>query len=170
MKRTSLLLALICSVMVTTAPAMADGDFFVVAGGGPSGKVLKTQVLTSLSYISESNLGTNSWAKLDSPQWAYTKLSPTSYLVITYHDTFNAIGGWSFYQLRVNDQASVVGQDGAYLAVYNGWDVSGVTGVWSGLPKGDVNLSIWHRQYGCTYCARSNGGFYTSVTVMEIEK
>jgi hypothetical protein len=150
------------------APAWGD-DFYVIAGGGTSGKVLKTQVFTSHSSSPDVNLGTSSWAKLDDPQWTYTKLSPTSYLVITYHDTMYGAGGWSYYQLRVNDLPGVAGGESAYLAVCNNWNVSGANGVWSGLPQGDLNLSIWHRQYGCTYCARSNGGFTTSVTVMEIE-
>ena len=40
-----LLLALVFSVMVTTAPALADGDFYVVAVGGGVGTKI-----TSLPY------------------------------------------------------------------------------------------------------------------------
>ena len=72
------------------APAWGD-DFYVIAGGGPSGKVLKTQVFTS-STINDT-VGTGDWAKLDSPQWTYTKLSATSYLVITYQDNLQCAGG-----------------------------------------------------------------------------
>ena len=66
------------------APAWGD-DFYVIAGGGPSGKVLKTQVFTS--NTTNTTVGTDTWAKLDDPQWTYTKLSATSYLVITYQDS-----------------------------------------------------------------------------------
>jgi hypothetical protein len=163
------MVALGLALCLAAAPAPAD-DFYVIAGGGPSGKVLKTQVFTNTPISSNNYLGTSSWTKLDHPQWTYTKLSSTSYLVITYQDTINGNGGWSFYQLRVNDLPSAAGESGAFLAVYNNWNVSGAIGVWSGLPKGEVNLSIWHRQSGCTVCLQSNGGFTTSVTVMEIEK
>jgi len=151
------------------APAHAD-DFFVIAGGGPSGKVLKTQVFTTFNTGAHFYLGTSNWAKLDNPQWTYTKLSPTSYLAITYRDTIYGTPSWSEYQLRVNNLPSVAGADGAFLAVASGWHVSEANGVWSGLPKGDLNLSIWHRQFSCTDCAQGNGGFTTSVTVTEIEK
>ena len=74
---------------------------------GPSGKVLKTQVFTS--NTTNNTVGNGTWAKLDSPQWTYTKLSATSYLVITYQDVLGRTGGFSFYQLRVNDLPSVAG-------------------------------------------------------------
>lgn len=46
MKRTFLLLSLVFSVVVTTAPVQADGDFYVVAAGGGVGKPI-----TSLPII-----------------------------------------------------------------------------------------------------------------------
>jgi hypothetical protein len=154
------------------APAWGD-DFYVIAGGGPSGKVLKTQVFTS-STINDT-VGTGDWAKLDSPQWNYIKLSATSYLVITYQDNLQCAGGFSFYQLRVNDQPNVAGEWAALLfcnstGTTQTWNVSGATGVWSGLPKGEVKLSIWHRQSDCTVCTQNAWGWTTNVVVMEIEK
>ncbi len=78
------------ALCLAAAPAWGD-DFFVVAGGGTSGKVLKTQVFTS--NTTNNTLGSdNAWAKLDSPQWSYTKLSATSYLVITYQDSIYCAG------------------------------------------------------------------------------
>jgi hypothetical protein len=159
------MVALGLALCLATAPASAE-DFFVVAGGGTSGKVLKTQVFTS--HTTNDTLGTSNWEKLDSPQWTYTKLSATSYLVITYQDCIHGTGGWSYYQLRVNDQPSVAGAWGALLATPS-FNIYGTTGVWLGSPKGDVNLSIWHTQSGCTDCAQNYGGFTTNVTVMEIE-
>jgi hypothetical protein len=146
-------------------PAWGDG-FFVVAGGGLSGKVLKTQVFTS--NVNNTTQGTDVWAKLDSPHWTYTKLSATSYLVITYQDSISGIDGWSFYQLRANELVSSAGVDGAFL-VTSYWNVYGATGVWPNLPKGAVNLSVWHRQVGCTACQQGAYGGATSVVVMEIE-
>ena len=154
------------------APAWGD-DFFVIAGGGTSGKVLKTQVLTSNTQ--NTTLGTHDWAKLDSPKWTYTKLSATSYLVITYQDNLACTGGYSVYQLRVNDQPSVAGAGAAQLfccAYYNtynmAWNTCMATGVWMQVPKGDVTLSIWHAQLDCTVC-KQNPGATTTVIVMEIE-
>jgi hypothetical protein len=148
------------------APAWGD-DFYVIAGGGPSGKVLKTQVFTS--NTTNPTVGNDSWARLDSPQWSYTKLSATSYLVITYQDSLWCDSGNSFYQLRVKDQPSVAGINGAVLLCNLGWKIYGATGVWTGLPKGEVDLSIWHFQSGCTACQQGAGGWATSVTVLEIE-
>jgi hypothetical protein len=146
-------------------PAHAD-DFFVIAGGGTAGKVLKTQVFTSTTP--NNTLGTADWGKLDSPHWTYTKLSATSYLVITYQDSLYCTGGWGFYQLRVNDQASVAGLNGALLVAGANWNIYGATGVWPNLPKGEVTLSVWHRQSDCTACQQGMG-WTTNVTVMEIE-
>ena len=173
MKRRFLfMLALGLALCLTGAPAWGD-DFYVIAGGGPSGKVLKTQVFTS--HTTNTTLGTGTWAKLDSPQWTYTKLSATSYLVITYQDILACTGGNSFYQLRVNDQPSVAGEGGALLFCsafnhnYNmAWNACMATGVWPQVPKGDVTLSIWHAQLDCTACTQ-NAGAATSVIVMEIE-
>jgi hypothetical protein len=153
---------------LTAAPAWGN-DFYVIAGGGPSGKVLKTQVFTSTSY--NGTLGSSVWAKLSHPQWTYTKLSATSYLVITYQDGLycTGTGGWGAYQVRVNDQPSVAGVSGAMLVSFNALIHSGATGVWTNLPKGDVNLSIYHMQQGCTECLQNPGMFKTNVTVMEIE-
>ena len=81
------------ALCLTWAPAWGD-DFYVVAGGGPAGKVLKTQVFTS--NTTNNTMGTDVWAKLDGPQWTYTKLSATSYLVITYQDSIYCTGGWVF--------------------------------------------------------------------------
>ncbi len=151
------------------APAWGD-DFYVIAGGGPSGKVLKTQVFTS--NTTNDTLGDVTLAKLDSPQWTYTKLSATSYLVITYQDVLGRTPdtGVSFYQLRVNDLPSVAGFAAGWVVCkeYQGW--YGVSGVWQQLPKGDVNLSIWHWQAGCTTCVQNLGTWTTNVTVMEIEQ
>ncbi|MBU4231552.1 MAG: hypothetical protein KKD99_04605 [Proteobacteria bacterium] len=160
------MVALGLALCLTGAPAWGD-DFYVIAGGGPSGKVLKTQVFTS--DTTNNTLGTDTWAKLDSPQWTYTKLSPTSYLVITYQDSISSTGGWGFYQLRVNDLASVAGINAALLVASPTWNIYGATGVWSGLPKGEVNLSIWHWQSGCSACAQGANGWTTNVVVMEIE-
>lgn len=168
MERKIGLLTLIGVLLLSASAAWAQSGYYVIAGGGPSGKVLKTQVFTSDSI--NSTLGTGSWSKLASPQWTYTKVSPTSYLVITYRDSISCVGGYSFYQLRVNDQPSVAGENAARLLCNaNDWNMSEATGVWTGLPKGNVNLSIWHLQAGCTACTQNNGGFTTTVTVMEIE-
>lgn len=172
MKRLSLfMVALGLALGLAGAPAWGD-DFYVIAGGGTSGKVLKTQVFTSSSQ--NNTLGTQAWAKLDYPQWTYTKLSATSYLVITYQDILDCMGGSSFYQLRVNDQPSVAGEGGALLlcsAYYTdtiAWNACMATGVWQQVPKGEVTLSIWHFQVNCTACTQ-NRGITTSVIVMEIE-
>lgn len=148
------------------SPAWGD-DFYVIAGGGQSGKVLKTQVFTSNTI--NNTLGTGTWAKLSTPQWTYTKLSATSYLVITYQDSLWCNGGWGYYQLRVNDLVNVAGGNGALLAGTSTWNIRGATGVWPGLPKGEVDLSIWHTQTDCTDCVQNAGGFTTNVVVMEIE-
>ena len=87
------MVALGLALCLTGAPAWGD-DFYVIAGGGTSGKVLKTQVFTS--NTTNNTLGTGTWAKLDSPQWTYTKLSATSYLVITYQDSLWCTGGYEF--------------------------------------------------------------------------
>jgi hypothetical protein len=172
-RRFLVMLALGLALGLAGAPAWGD-DFFVIAGGGTSGKVLKTQVFTSSTQ--NKTQGTSDWAKLDSPLWTYTKLSATSYLVITYQDNLSCTGGMSVYQLRVNDQPSVAGAGAALLfcnAFYNtynmAWNTYGATGVWSELPKGDLTLSIWHAQVSCTACTQNPGGV-TSVIVMEIEK
>jgi len=167
------IVALGLALCLTWASAWGD-DFYVIAGGGPSGKVLKTQVFTSATQ--NKTLGTSDWAKLDSPLWTYTKLSATSYLVITYQDNLACTGGYSAYQLRVNDQPSVAGAGAAQLfccAYYNNynmaWNTCMATGVWTGVPKGDVPLSIWHAQLDCTEC-KQNPGATTTVIVMEIEQ
>jgi hypothetical protein len=160
------MVALGLALCLTGAPAYGD-DFYVIAGGGSSGKVLKTQVFTSNSQ--NNTVGTDTWAKLDDPQWTYTKLSPTSYLVITYQDSLKCNPGYGVYQVRVNDLVNVAGENAAMLVGSVTWNLWGATGVWSGLPKGNANLSIWHRQSGCTACVQNFGGFTTNVTVMEIE-
>ena len=109
MKRKYWLLLLGCAVLLNIGSATADDGFYVIAGGGRSGKVLKTKVFTS--NLQNTTLGTDTWAKLDSPQWTYAKLSSTSYLVITYQDALamqvGSPSGFkdaiSCYQLRVND-------------------------------------------------------------------
>ena len=160
------MVALGLALCLTGAPAWG-ADFYVVAGGGTSGKVLKTQVFTS--NTTNSTLGTETWATLDAPQWNYTKLSATSYLVITYQDSVYCTGGYGYYQLRVNDLVSAAGINGALLVGTAVWNIRGATGVWSGLPKGEVNLSIWHFNSGSTACTQNGAGWTTSVTVMEIE-
>ena len=106
--------------------------------------------------------------KTDDKQ-AFPTFKVSGWVKVTYQDTIYGAGGWSFYQLRVNDLASVAGGDGAQLAAWNSWSVSGAKGVWPGLPKGELNLSIWHRQSDCSACEQNSGGFTTNVTVMEIE-
>ena len=167
MKRHFLVMvALGLALCLTGAPAWGE-DFYVVAGGGSSGKVLKTQVFTS--NTTNNTVGTEYWAELDSPKWTYTKLSATSYLVITYQDSIRCDDGWGFYQLRVNGQASAAGVNAAVLVGSSFWQINGATGVWQGVPKGNVNLSIWHWQSGCEACAQGANGWPTNVTVMEIE-
>ena len=162
------MVALGLALCLAGAPAWGD-DFYVIAGGGQAGKVLKTQVFTSKTQ--NATLGTNVWEKLSDPQWSYTKLSATSYLVITYQDVLGRepSTGSSVYQFRVNDLPSVAGASAGWVVCKESQGWYGVSGVWSGLPKGDVNLSIWHNQSGCTYCTQNLGGFTTNVTVMEIE-
>ena len=168
MKRLSLfMVALGLALGLAGAPAWGD-DFYVIAGGGTSGKVLKTQVFTS--NTENNTLGTGTWAKLDYPQWTYTKVSATSYLVITYQDSVFCLGGNGFYQLRVNGQPSVAGDRAAVLIANEAWKICGATGIWNSLPKGNVNLSIWHfAAAGCTACGTNVANFTTNVTVMEIE-
>ncbi len=68
MKRLAVVVAAILSVCLCLIGDQAYGDdFFVVASGGRSGKVLKTQILTS--NVQNTTLGTDVWEKLDSPQW-----------------------------------------------------------------------------------------------------
>ena len=171
MKKRVCLLALIATILLNISPAFADDGFYVIAGSGPSGKVLKTQVFTSNTQ--NNTLGTNSWAQLSDPQWTYTKLSATSYLVITYQDNIwctGGLGAYSFYQVRVNRLVNVAGENAAMLVASGGWNLSGTTGVWSGLPKGEVNLSIWHCQTSCTASTQNPSWLTTNVMVMEIEK
>ncbi len=148
------------------APAWGE-DFYVIPTGGTTGKVLKTQLF--INNTPNNTLGTNAWAKLDSPQWIYTKVSATSYLVVTYQDTLQCTGGFGVYQVRVNDQVNVAGEYAAVLVCNNTWGMYGTTGVWSGLPKGELNLSIWHWQSGCTDCQQDPGGWTTNIVVTEIE-
>ena len=61
MKKRVCLLALIATLLLNVSPAFADDGFNVIAGGGPSGKVLKTQVFTSNTQ--NNTLGTDSWAR-----------------------------------------------------------------------------------------------------------
>ena len=159
------MVALGLALCLAGAPAWGD-DFYVIAGGGQAGKVLKTQVFTSKTQ--NATLGTNVWEKLSDPQWTYTKLSATSYLVITYQDSIWNQGSTTFYQLRVNDLVDVAGGV-AMLVCNSNWTWYGAMGVWSGLPKGDVNLSIWHFNSGSSACTQNGAGWTTNVTVMEIE-
>lgn len=171
MKKQYWLLPLVGAVLLNLGLAMANEGFYVIAGGGQAGKILKTQVLTSTTQ--NLTLGTGSWEKLSSPGWTYQKMSATSYLVITYQDMLSRNGAAdsvSLYQLRVNNQPSVVGQLAGALCCNSSVTSSyAATGVWEGLPKGDVSLSIWHRQLGCTQCVQNSGVFTTNVMVMEIE-
>jgi hypothetical protein len=186
MKRSFLVMVTLgLTLCLAGAPAWGD-DFYVIAGGGSSGKVLKTQVFTS--GTARTTIGTSTWAPLDWPLWTYTKMSATSYLVITYQDTLALNGnGQSYYQLRVDDQPSVAGPNGALLACVPtaGWwgnnpptpiiptiGSYSATGVWTGLAKGNHTLSIWHRVTGpgpFNGCEQNSGGNTTSVIVMEIE-
>jgi len=171
MKKQYWLLPLVCAVLLNLGSAMADDGFYVIGGGGQAGKILKTQVLTSTSQ--NLTLGTSSWEKLSSPGWTYQKLSATSYLVITYQDMLSRNGATdsiSQYQLRGNDQPSEAGYYAAALTCNSSVTGSyGATGIWRELPKGDVSLSIWHRQLGCTQCIQNSGVYTTNVVVMEIE-
>jgi hypothetical protein len=171
MKKRVCLLALIVNILMNVSTAFVDDVFYVIAGGGISGKVLKTQVFTSNTQ--NDTLGTDSWAQLSDPQWTYTKLSATSYLVITYQDNIwctGDFGAFSLYQVRVNRLVSVAGENSAMLVASGGWNLSGTTGVWTGLPQGDVNLSIWHYQINCTACIQNPSELTTNVLVMEIGK
>jgi hypothetical protein len=168
MKRHFLFMVALGLALCQAAAPAWGGDFYVIAGGGTSGKVLKTQVFTS--NTTNDTIGHNFWEKLNSPQWTYTKLSATSYLVITYQDSIQCDGGWGFYQVRANDMVSVAGSNAALLVGNGTWKIIGATGVWSNLPKGEVMLSIWHWQSGCTSCFQGANGWTTNVTVMEIQK
>ncbi len=178
MKRWALL-TVVLGLALGQTPGLAWGDDFYVigGGGGPSGKVLKIQVFTSSTQ--DTTLGDDKWAKLATLQWIYTKISPTSCLVITYQDTLGAAGtgvpsASSMYQLRVNDQPSPAGASAAVLACapsnYNYYSSFGATAVWPGLPQGEATLSIWHRQANCTQCTQNAGLGTTSVIVTEVEK
>jgi hypothetical protein len=165
-KKKGCLLAMIVSILLIASPALTEDGFYVIAGGGKAGKVLKTQVFTN--YTQDNTLGTEIYAKLPNPQWTYTKLSDTSYLVITYHDSiWSTGGGYSIYRLVAND---IFQENDPILMSPSLWLFPESTGVWSGLPKGDVNLSIWHFQDGCTACEQCAGTWGTKVIVMEIEK
>jgi hypothetical protein len=173
-------------------PAWGDDGFYVIPGGGRSGKVLKTQLFTS--GLQNPTLGRDVWDKLDFPQWTYTKLSSKSYLVITYQDALatqidSPSGhkeGISCYQLRVNGQPSDAGPEAAQLTCFAGafnvglnsasaasYGTCGATGVWSGLSQGDATLSIWHRQKDCSLTYQNTlakfGVVTTTVLVTEIE-
>jgi hypothetical protein len=167
-KKSMCLLAMIASLLLIASPASTDDGFYVIAAGGKAGKVLKTQVFTN--YNQDNTLGTDTWTKLPSPQWTYTKLSGTSYLVITYQDSIWCTGNnaFSVYALRVNDLPGLAAQS-AVLMSPSIWIFPESTGVWSELPKGEVNLSIWHYQSGCTVCQQCAGNWGTKVIVMEIE-
>ena len=175
MKRLALLLAIVgLALSLAGGQARGDDGFYVIAGGGPSGKVLKTQMFTSTSQNTFLGQSTGIWEQLSTPQWTYTKLSSTSYLVITYQDLLSRQGSAdaiSCYQLRVNNQYSTAGQYGAMLVCNSTCTGSwSTTGVWSGLPKGNLTLSVWHRQLYCTSCIQNSGWYTTTVLVMEIEK
>jgi hypothetical protein len=181
MKRLALLTAVMgLALCLLGGAAWGDNGFYVIAGGGPSGKVLKTEVFTSETI--DTTLGTGGWEKLASPQWTYTKVSSTSYLVITYQDivglkTTVSDAGSNAYQLRVNDQPSAAMYNGAQLfyqieppgLAMAGRISNSATGVWFGVPKGDAVLSIWHTSVGCMNNYRNDIGQRTSVSVMEIE-
>ena len=172
MQRLALLMAVMgLALSLVAGQALGADDFYVVGTGG-TGRVLKTQVFTSTS--SDGTVGTGTWAKLAAPQWTYTKLRSTSYLVITYQDYLGAEGAdmsRSMYQLRVNDQPSGAGANAAVLSCGGNLGGSfGATGVWSGVAQGSATLSIWHRQEGCTLCGQNNLFYTTTVIVMEIEQ
>jgi hypothetical protein len=77
MQRKSWFLAIVGVMLLLSANlVLADDGFYVIAGSGKSGKVLKTQVFTSTT--ADSTIGTGVWARLTAPQWTYTKLSSTS--------------------------------------------------------------------------------------------
>jgi hypothetical protein len=93
------------------------------------------------------------------------------HLVITYQDLIGVNGvGVSYYQLRVDDQPSVAGPNGALLAC-NTFASGIATGVWTGLSQGNHTLSIWHRVEipNGSGCVQNWGPNTTSVIVMEIE-
>ncbi len=176
MKRWALL-TVVMGLALGQTLGLAWGDDFYVISGGPSGKILNIQVFTSSSQ--DTTLGNDTWAKLAAPQWTYTKISPTSHLLITYQDTLSAAGtgspfASSIYQLRVNDQPSAAGPSAAALACvpsnYNYYSSYGATAVWPGLPKGEATLSIWHRQANCSQCTQNAGPGTTNVIVTEVEK
>jgi hypothetical protein len=172
MKKRLYLLALIATILANVSPALADDGFYVIAGGGKGGKVLNVMVYTDTQ---ESGIvGTETWSKLPSPQWTYKKLSATSYLAITYQDSIGCQGVpnsgqpcFVEYQIRVNDNPSIAGSEAATILTQEAVISGSATGIWSELPKGDVNLSIWHRQWDTAWCGR--GKRTTSVIVLEIE-
>jgi hypothetical protein len=177
MKRLVLVMAVMgLTLGLVGSQALGADGIYVVGMGGTSGRVLKTELLTSATI--NGFMGTSSWAKLPAPTvpWTYTKLSSTSKLVITYQDYLFAEGAdmsTSMYQLRVNDQVSQAGEKGAVLVCpgrSSACIAYGATGVWLGVPKGSATLSIWHREDGCTMCSQNFSGYTTTVIVMEIEK
>jgi hypothetical protein len=170
MKRKYWLLLLLFAMLLNGSPVLADGDFYVVSGGGTKGKILKTQLFTS-NYI-DTTLGTGTWAQLPAVSWSYQKVSPTSKLIITYQDNLGATSLVSIYQIRVNDAPSDGGVNAACLICSNtnGSSSHSATGLWSNLPAGYVTLSIWHFQVNATQCIRNIGGMTTTVLVMEVEQ
>jgi hypothetical protein len=156
-----LLLALIFSVMVTTAPALADGDFYVIAGGGGVGTKI-----TSLPYT------------ISTPGFYYlSKDLSTSGAGITVnasHVTIDLMG----FSLVGNDKTNT----GIYMSGKTNVEVRNGTvryfdkGIFEDSGNGanhriinvrvEVNsIGIWfygsgHLVKGCTAAGNSNTGIY----------
>ena len=173
MARVGVLVLAVFTLAVPSTRSFADDGFYVIAsGGGTKGRILKTEVFTS-NYI-DNTPGTETWEKLPAVQWSYTKMSPTSKLIITYQDclrswslSFDAL---SAYQIRVNDLSSDAGANAAYLSCVGS---ASVTGVWSNIPAGTATLSIWHiwknMNPSTDSSTRNYAGMITTVIVTEIE-
>jgi hypothetical protein len=124
----------------------------------------------------DTTLGTSAWAPLPSPQFTYTKLRDTSVLKITYQDTLSGNGpltGWVCnYQARVDGNTGDPGTlyTPPILTTSTGFTNSySSAGIFSGLPSGDHQISIWQRNVAATQCIRNSGGYITTVIVEEFE-
>jgi len=133
--------------------------------------LLNTVVFTA-EFI-DNTLGTSTFAPLPSPQFTYTKLSDTSVLKLTYQDTLSGSGpatGWVCnYQARVDGNTGDPGTDSTppILTTSTSFTNSyGSAGIFSGLPSGDHQISIWQRNVGATQCVRNSGGYVTTVIVV----
>jgi hypothetical protein len=116
------------------------------------GQVVSVQVFTSNSIDDRSVPGgTTITTKLPAPLFTYTKQRETSVLKVTYQDTLGSSsqsgpGTPCYYQLRIDDTSSQPGDlfSAPILIVYgNIFSSFSSTGVFTGLPAGPHELSIW---------------------------